>query len=54
MIINNENIKKFKREYNKAVKQNKEQFQFEGFPVLVSYAKYLIEYADSLKLGGKL
>jgi len=30
--------------YNQAVKEGKESFLFEGQEVLISYAKYLIEY----------
>lgn len=36
----------FKRLYNQAVIDKKEQFLFEGHEVLVSYAKYMIEYLD--------
>lgn len=37
---------KLKREYNKAVAQGKSRFDFEGHPVLVAYAKYLIQYLE--------
>ena len=34
--------------YNKAKQQNKEQFNFYGEVLLVSYAKYLLEYLKPL------
>lgn len=39
---------RFKREYEAAVAEKKEQFVHDGQPVLVAYAKYAIEYAESL------
>jgi len=47
--ITTENIARFKKAYNRAVKTNKTVFIFEGQEVLVTYAKYVIQYADSLK-----
>jgi hypothetical protein len=37
-------FKKLKSAYNKAVKENKDSFVFEGDEWLTSYAKYVIEY----------
>lgn len=37
---------KLKRAYNKARDENRESFTFEGHELLVSYAKYLIEYLE--------
>lgn len=34
--------------YNKAVKEGKTQFTYKGNELLVSYAKYLIEYMNTL------
>lgn len=39
-----EKIKALQRAYDQAVKDGKDQFQFEGNDYLVSYAKYLLEY----------
>ena len=36
-----------KRAYERATKDGETQFKFEGHDVLVSYAKYLIEYLTS-------
>lgn len=47
MIITKQSLKKLKSEYEKAVKDEKESFIFEGHELLVSYAKYLIEYAET-------
>lgn len=46
-----ESLAKLKRIHNKAVKNGKAEFQFDGHTLLVSYAKYLIEYmAIQLKI----
>lgn len=42
-------LPKLTRAYNKAVKDNKEQFDYNGHSLLVSYAKYLILYLKSIK-----
>jgi hypothetical protein len=44
--ITSDNIKEFKRLYNKAVKNGNTEFDFHGWPVLVLYAEYLIEYLE--------
>jgi hypothetical protein len=46
-VVTNQNIARFKNLYDKAVKENKTSFIFDGDEVLVSFAKYLIEYADT-------
>lgn len=38
-----------KKAYEQAVKDKKEQFNFNSHPLLVSYAKYVIEYLEGLK-----
>jgi hypothetical protein len=38
---------KLKSDYSNAVKNNKEQFTFEGHELLTDYAKYMIEYLES-------
>lgn len=43
-IINKSTIKEFEELYDKAVKNNEVSFEFNGETVLVSYAKYLLEY----------
>lgn len=39
-----EKFKAFKKAYDKAITDKKDQFEFEGHEVLVSYAKYVIQY----------
>jgi hypothetical protein len=41
-------LKAFKRAYNKAVKEAKTEFDFLGNVILVAYAKYLIEYLETI------
>lgn len=47
LILNQDSLKRLKKEYEKAVKDKKEVFVFEGHELLTSYAKYLIEYAET-------
>ena len=44
-----EHLPALKRAYNRAVKDNKEIFIFNGAELLTKYAKYLIEYMATLK-----
>lgn len=46
MKLNEQEFKTFKEEYEKALKGNKETFVFKSRLVLVSYAKYLIQYLE--------
>jgi len=46
--ISIDELPKLKRAYNKAVKEGKESFMFEDAELVTSYAKYLIEYFESL------
>lgn len=39
-------IKRFKRLYEKALKDQQESFYFEGKEVLTTYAKYIVEYVE--------
>lgn len=41
-----EMLKRFKRAYNQAVKDNADVFTFEGNAFVRDYAKYLIEYIE--------
>lgn len=45
-MITKNNIQEFKKCYNEALKNNQEIFIFEEQEILVTYAKYLIEYLD--------
>lgn len=45
--VTKSDVAELKRLYKKAISDGKDQFVFKGFDVLVSYAKYLIEYLDS-------
>lgn len=47
-----EMLVRFKRAYAKALKGDIGAFEFEGHNFLPEYAKYLIEYLDSV-FGGK-
>lgn len=40
-------LKELKNLYNKAVKDNKESFTYNGDEYLTSYAKYVIEYLET-------
>jgi hypothetical protein len=40
-------IEKLREAYNKAVEEKKEEFAFDGFPLVTQYVKYLLEYIDS-------
>lgn len=42
--INAGNFKRFKKAYEKAKEAGQEQFDFDGSPVRVTYAGYLVEY----------
>jgi len=42
-------IPKFKESYNLAVGRKEEIFIFKGSEILTTYAKYVIEYFDTLK-----
>ena len=39
-------LAKLRKAYGAAVASGAEQFEFEGHPLLVAYAKYLIEYLE--------
>lgn len=38
---------KLKKEYNKALEEEQESFEFEGREVLTNYAKYMVEYLNT-------
>lgn len=40
-------LQELRNAYTNAVARGEDQFEFEGSPILVAYAKYLIEYLDS-------
>jgi hypothetical protein len=52
MIQTVEDYNLFKEAYNKALKNNVEEFLYQGQDILVSYAKYLLEYLEP-KFGAK-
>jgi hypothetical protein len=43
-----EKYDKLEKQYNEAVEKKETQFNFEGQPILVAYAKYLLEYLKPL------
>ena len=46
MIFTKQKVKKLRKEYDKAIKNKKEEFVFEGVLLLTSYSKYLLEYLE--------
>lgn len=51
-FISSEDYPRFKKEYENAVKNGDECFDFDGKLVLVKFAKYVCEYFE-LCMGGK-
>jgi len=49
-MISLDNLSEFKQSYNKALKSGEDMFIFEGTDVLTSYAKYVIQYFNLIKL----
>lgn len=47
-FITAEDVPLLKKAYKEAVEKGKEQFQIGGKVLLTSYAKYLIEYLDTV------
>jgi len=47
-MITVENFGKFKNEYDLAVSQKRDVFDFEGSPVLTAFAKYVIEHFNTI------
>lgn len=47
--VSERNYSSFRKMYEEAKREKKETFVFEGQEVLVSYAKYLVEYLDGRK-----
>lgn len=45
-------LERLKKAYKAARESGASEFTFEGVPLLVDYARYLIEYLES-QLGGK-
>jgi len=48
ITINPTTYKKLKKAYSKAVAEKKTQFTYEGNELLVAYAKYLLQYMESV------
>lgn len=44
-----QNLKLFKREYQRAIASGETSFTFKGREVLVAYAKYMIEYLETVR-----
>lgn len=49
VIVTIEDLVPLGKAYNKALKENKEYFIYKGTEIVTSYAKYLLEYLQSLK-----
>ena len=47
LLFTREMLAEFKRDYEAAKHHNHDQFEFHGEVVLVSYAKYVIEYLET-------
>ena len=41
--------KPLKKAFDNAVAENKESFEYKGMPLVTNYAKYMLEYIDTLK-----
>ncbi|MFO7897772.1 MAG: hypothetical protein R6V58_01790 [Planctomycetota bacterium] len=50
LIVSREDIKELKKRYNEAVKNGEEVFEFQRQQILTTYAKYLIEYLENLRI----
>ena len=48
-IADPKEVSSLKRKYNAAVKSGAETFFFKDAEILVAYAKYLIQYIDTIK-----
>ena len=46
-LFNQSKLEEFEAAYNKAVQENKTEFSFENNTILVTYAKYLIDYLSN-------
>lgn len=46
MDFNKDKVKSLRKEYDKAVKEGKDVFVFEGQELVTNYAKYLLEYLE--------
>lgn len=46
-----EDLKPLKKAYDQAVKDGKDYFVYKGTELVTSYAKYLLEYLQTLKDG---
>lgn len=44
-----EDLPELKNRYNKAIKNGNDTFMFNNVEILVGYAKYLIEYLETIK-----
>lgn len=47
MTFTKEKLSELKKQYNISVQNNQEVFIFDGTELLVSYAKYLIQYLET-------
>lgn len=47
-FVSKHNLPKLKRLYNKAIKEGKSHFKYGNTVLSVTYAKYLIEYLNTL------
>ncbi len=47
MTFTKEKLSELKKQYNVAIENNLEVFIFDGSELLVSYAKYLIQYLET-------
>lgn len=48
MYLNKKELKRFKTKYEHAMKHDKTEFRYDGQDVVTGYAKYLIEYLESM------
>ena len=50
--INQRELKRLKKLYNRAVEKHKKCFHFQGYALLTAFAKYYIEYIEMVVLRG--
>lgn len=46
-VLTPNEVESFRKEYKNALDEGKESFSFDSQEILVSYAKYVLEYYDS-------
>jgi len=53
ITMNKQELSRLKRYYRRAIRQGKTKFTFQGHVLLVAFAKYYIEYIETVVLKGQ-